>query len=85
MRWHGAEGECQIFLDVDCSRITYDTRPSTAGHSDTISSHTVLTIPVLSSVLAAVDRANAALRVDETSAQVVPDIGERNTESQQIY
>ena len=36
-------------------------------------------------MLAAVDRANAALRVDETSAQVVPDIGERNTESQQIY
>ena len=35
-------------------------------------------------MLAAVDRANAALRVDETSAQVVPDIGERNTESQQI-
>ena len=27
-------------------------------------------------MLAAVDRANAALRVDETSAQVVPDIGE---------
>ena len=32
MRWNSAEGECQIFLDVDCSRITYDTRPSTAGH-----------------------------------------------------
>ena len=31
MRWNSAEGECQIFLDVDCSRITYDTRPSTAG------------------------------------------------------
>ena len=83
MRWNSAEGECQIFLDVDCSRITYDTRPSTAGTMTP--SPLTLTIPVLSSVLAAVDRANAALRVDETSAQVVPDIGERNTESQQIY
>ena len=32
MRWHAAEGECQIFLDVDCGGLTYDTRPSTAGH-----------------------------------------------------
>ena len=42
MRWNAAEGECQFYMDVDCSQITYDTQPSQA-------------------VLAAVDRANAAL------------------------
>eukprot|EP00088_Acartia_fossae_P002654 TRINITY_DN1109_c0_g1_i2.p1 TRINITY_DN1109_c0_g1~~TRINITY_DN1109_c0_g1_i2.p1 ORF type:complete len:474 (-),score=121.22 TRINITY_DN1109_c0_g1_i2:391-1812(-) len=28
MRWNSQEGECQIYLDVDCSAITYDTEPS---------------------------------------------------------
>ena len=28
MRWNAEAGECQIYLDVDCSRITYDTAPS---------------------------------------------------------
>ena len=28
MRWNTAEGECQFFLDVDCSSFTYDTKPS---------------------------------------------------------
>ena len=31
MRWNAAEGECQIYMDVDCSQITYDTQPSQAG------------------------------------------------------
>jgi len=30
MRWNSATGECQIYMDVDCSRITYDTPPSQA-------------------------------------------------------
>merc|ERR1719208_198492 len=29
MKWNSEAGECQIFLDVDCSSITYDTKPST--------------------------------------------------------
>ena len=28
MRWNTAEGECQFYLDVDCSTFTYDTPPS---------------------------------------------------------
>ena len=28
MKWNIEAGECQIFLDVDCSAITYDTKPS---------------------------------------------------------
>ena len=28
MRWNTAAGECQLYLDVDCSKITYDTKPS---------------------------------------------------------
>ena len=28
MKWNTEAGECQIFLDVDCSAITYDTKPS---------------------------------------------------------
>jgi len=28
MRWNTQAGECQLFLDVDCSAITYDTKPS---------------------------------------------------------
>jgi hypothetical protein len=27
-RWNHKEGECQLYLDVDCSSITYDTPPS---------------------------------------------------------
>jgi len=30
MRWNAAEGECQFYMDVDCSQITYDTAPSQA-------------------------------------------------------
>lgn len=29
MKWNAEGGECQLFLDVDCSTITYDTQPST--------------------------------------------------------
>ena len=32
MRWNAAEGECQIYLDVDCSKFTYETKPSPAGN-----------------------------------------------------
>ena len=28
MRWNRAEGECQLYLDVDCSTITYTSQPS---------------------------------------------------------
>lgn len=28
MKWNTASGECQIYLDIDCSPITYDTPPS---------------------------------------------------------
>merc|ERR1719431_920565 len=28
MKWNEATGECQMFLDVDCSSITYETPPS---------------------------------------------------------
>merc|ERR1719365_424336 len=28
MRWNTKAGECQIYMDVDCSAITYDTPPS---------------------------------------------------------
>jgi len=28
MKWNEASGECQMFLDVDCSSITYETPPS---------------------------------------------------------
>merc|ERR1719204_156174 len=28
MRWNTEAGECQIYMDVDCSDITYDTPPS---------------------------------------------------------
>lgn len=28
MKWNEGSGECQLFLDVDCSSITYDTKPS---------------------------------------------------------
>merc|ERR1711936_463841 len=28
MRWNKESGECQIYMDVDCSSITYDTKPS---------------------------------------------------------
>ena len=28
MRWNTGEGECQFYLDVDCSAFTYDTPPS---------------------------------------------------------
>jgi len=30
MKWNTGEGECQLFLDVDCSSITYETQPSAA-------------------------------------------------------
>jgi len=28
MKWNKDSGECQIYMDVDCSSITYDTKPS---------------------------------------------------------
>ena len=28
MRWNTAEGECQFYMDVDCSSFTYETPPS---------------------------------------------------------
>jgi len=28
MKWNTETSECQIFIDVDCSKITYDTKPS---------------------------------------------------------
>ena len=28
MRWNAEGGECQLYLDVDCSSITYETQPS---------------------------------------------------------
>ena len=28
MRWNTGEGECQFYLDVDCSSFTYDPQPS---------------------------------------------------------
>ena len=28
MRWNTGEGECQFYMDVDCSSFTYDTPPS---------------------------------------------------------
>jgi len=28
MKWNAQNSECQIFMDVDCSSITYDTKPS---------------------------------------------------------
>ena len=28
MRWNERESECQLYLDVDCSSVTYDTKPS---------------------------------------------------------
>jgi len=28
MKWNNATGECQLYLDVDCSGITYETKPS---------------------------------------------------------
>ena len=28
MKWNKEAGECQLFIDVDCSSITYDTKPS---------------------------------------------------------
>jgi len=28
MKWNTASSECQLFIDVDCSSITYDTKPS---------------------------------------------------------
>lgn len=28
MSWNKVESECQLYLDVDCSSITYDTKPS---------------------------------------------------------
>jgi len=30
MRWNAQTGECQIYMDVDCSKITYETPPSSA-------------------------------------------------------
>jgi len=30
MKWNSQTGECQIYMDVDCSRITYETPPSPA-------------------------------------------------------
>jgi len=30
MKWNTQAGECQIYMDVDCSSITYDTPPSSA-------------------------------------------------------
>lgn len=27
MKWNSQESECQLYLDVDCSKITYDTEP----------------------------------------------------------
>ena len=30
MRWNAQEGECQFYMDVDCSSFTYDT-PASAG------------------------------------------------------
>ena len=30
MKWNKEAGECQLFIDVDCSSITYDTKPSPA-------------------------------------------------------
>jgi len=30
MKWNQQQGECQIYMDVDCSSITYDTAPSQA-------------------------------------------------------
>jgi len=30
MRWQSQAGECQLYLDVDCSRVTYNTQPSPA-------------------------------------------------------
>jgi len=28
MKWNAEAGECQLFLDVDCSSITYESQPS---------------------------------------------------------
>merc|ERR1712130_166638 len=28
MRWNTATGECELYLDVDCSRLSYESRPS---------------------------------------------------------
>merc|ERR1719411_414952 len=28
MKWNSGAGECQLFLDVDCSSYNYDTKPS---------------------------------------------------------
>ena len=44
MKWNTEEGECQFYLDVDCSTFTYETKPS-------------------ANILAAVERANAAIPV----------------------
>jgi len=30
MKWNAQSGECQMYLDVDCSKITYETPPSAA-------------------------------------------------------
>merc|ERR1719369_361795 len=30
MRWNTKSGECQLYMDVDCSSVTYDTKPSPA-------------------------------------------------------
>ena len=48
MKWNTAEGECQFYLDVDCSSFTYDTKPS-------------------ANILAAVERANAAIPVSQAN------------------
>merc|ERR1719362_536760 len=54
MRWNAAEGECQIYLDVDCSKFTYETKPSPA-------------------VLAAVERGETALFMNETHTGPIQD------------
>jgi len=30
MKWNSQQGECQMYMDVDCSSITYETQPSQA-------------------------------------------------------
>ena len=45
MRWNAEAGECQIYLDVDCSRITYDTAPSSGVLAAVDRANTALAVP----------------------------------------
>jgi len=45
MRWNAEAGECQIYLDVDCSRITYDTAPSSGVLAAVDRANNALAVP----------------------------------------